>query len=157
MNQDDQMLQMIRAAFADCPRPEHFTNYQHCEECYEHDETLRNNNLETLSIEQVGNTGWDPICFISPAGFVYYFPALARIALAESLDYPYLLQLLFHLNDPVGYKHRLHCTPVQRKAVIAFLGYIIDSRAELLDHYDSSDEALSAWGAWASAPKTDNT
>ena len=30
MNRDDEILRAIRIAFADCCRPEHFTDYTHC-------------------------------------------------------------------------------------------------------------------------------
>jgi hypothetical protein len=99
VNRDDEIFQAIRAAFADCRRPEHFTNYTHCEECHEHDEVLCAHDVDTLALDDVGNPGWDPICFISPQGFAYYFPALARLALAPADDQndQYLPQLLFHL------------------------------------------------------------
>lgn len=35
-------------------------------------------DLDTLKLEDVGNLGWNPICFITPVGFRYYFPAFAR-------------------------------------------------------------------------------
>ena len=58
-------------------RPEHFTNYRHCCECAEHDETLRNTTPDQLTYDDV-SPGWDPLCFITPEGFRYYFPALVR-------------------------------------------------------------------------------
>lgn len=68
----EEKLQRIREAFAHEPRPEHFTNYTHCEECAEHDETLRAHHPDTIAEEHVGHAGWDPICFITEAGFRYY-------------------------------------------------------------------------------------
>jgi hypothetical protein len=81
------------------PKPEHFTNHRHCCECAEHDETLLAQDVNSIGIEQLGNPGWDPLCFVSPEGFLYYLPALIRITLA-TMDKPqerYLDQLLFHL------------------------------------------------------------
>ena len=69
------------------PKPEHFTNYRHCCECAEHDETLLAQDVNSIGIEQLGNPGWDPLCFISPEGFLYYLPALIRITLA-TMDKP---------------------------------------------------------------------
>src|SRR5260370_33319542 len=95
---DAQALEAIQQAFATCPRPRHFTNYTHCPECAEHDEVLRSRDLQTLCIEDVGNPGWDPICFISPEGFAYYVPALMRLALSQPGE-PYGWdgqQFLFH-------------------------------------------------------------
>ena len=37
---DDEVLNAIHLAFSGCPRPEHFTNYDHCDECAEYDARL---------------------------------------------------------------------------------------------------------------------
>jgi hypothetical protein len=62
--------------------------------------SLRNRDRDTLAVADVGNPGWDPICFITGEGFNYYFPTLARLALADPADEHgwYFEQLLFHLN-----------------------------------------------------------
>ncbi|MDX2272422.1 MAG: DUF6714 family protein [Cyanobacteriota bacterium] len=156
MNRDDEILRTIRTAFADCCRPEHFTNYTHCEECREHNDVLRAHDLDTLSLDHVGNAGWDPICFISPQGFAYYFPALARLALAPADDEhdAYLPQLLWHLQQDGRSNERwLYCSPQQRAAVVAFLRYAIDTRAELLDSYLAANDALNALDAWTFTPE----
>jgi hypothetical protein len=62
---DTEALGILDAAFGPCPRPEHFTNDKHCEECAEHDELLRNRDRDTLTVADVGNPSWDPICFIT--------------------------------------------------------------------------------------------
>src|SRR5665213_2651883 len=83
MPSDSEIIERIQQAFAGCRRPEHFTNFSHCEECAEYDEVLRSRDVTTLQIEDVGNLASDPISFISPEGFAYFLPALARITLAE--------------------------------------------------------------------------
>lgn len=42
-------------------RPDHFTDPDHCEECRDHDETLRANTREEIPFEVLGNPAWDPI------------------------------------------------------------------------------------------------
>ncbi|MTW23069.1 hypothetical protein [Allochromatium palmeri] len=103
------LLLRIDAAFGTVPRPEHFTNYLHCEECAEHDGLLRARDRQTLSLADVGNPGWDPLCFITPEGLAYYFPTLARLALAEpdTLYGWYADQFLFHLYW--GYRDNVFC------------------------------------------------
>jgi hypothetical protein len=86
VSSDNQVLRRIQLAFASRVRPDHFTNYMHCSECAEHDEVLRSRNSDTLRIEDVGNSGCDPICYISPEGFAYYLPALARLALKKRAE-----------------------------------------------------------------------
>ncbi|QEY62790.1 hypothetical protein FXN65_12170 [Metapseudomonas lalkuanensis] len=150
MPTDTQILAAIDAAFGDSPRPEHFTHYRHCCECAEHDELLRHRDRETLQHADVGNAGWDPICFCSPEGIAYYFPALARFALAEpvpELDW-YGWQMVFHL-DYGGAENPFfqHCAPQQRQAVAGLLAHLLETRTGLLEM--DADSALRAHGVWA--------
>jgi len=156
VNPDNEILRAIHIAFRDCPRPEHFTDYTHCAECEEHDEVLRSRDVETLSFNEVGNAGWDPICFLSPAGFAYYLPALARLALdpPDEQGNSYLRQFLFHLQyDGRGNERWQHCTPKQRAIVVAFLHHVIDTRAEVLDGSAIADDAFLALDAWTVTPE----
>jgi len=148
---DADILQKVQRAFAKCRRPKHFTNYTHCEECAEHDELLRSRDIYTLRIDDVGNPGWDPICFISPEGFAYYLPTLARLALAES-DYAhgwYGGQFLRHLcSDGPKNKRMLVCTPEQRQVVVDLLRHILETRATLVEselHTDDLFQAIEIW------------
>jgi hypothetical protein len=153
MTTDAETLAAVRAAFADCPRPEHFTNYRHCCECAEHDDLLRSRDLDSLALEDVGNAGWDPICFITPEGFRYYLPALVRLALttpAEENGPWYGDQLLFHLTSCGKHNQHLpHCTPEQRAAVVRFLWHILDTRHALAADYTLERELEQAIELWS--------
>ena len=92
------LIARIREIFSVYPRPEHFTKFEHCEECAEHDTTLARHTPDSISLNELGNPGWDPICFATPPAFLYYFPALARLSLGRGEDH-YLDLFLFHLND----------------------------------------------------------
>jgi hypothetical protein len=151
MSTDADVMAQIEAAFGAIDRPEHFTNFKHCCECAEHDELLRSRDRETLRIEDVGNPGWDPVCFTSPQGIAYYFPTLARIALAPPVHgYGwYADQLLFHLYSGLrDNKFFQYCSPLQRAAVASFLGHIIETRASLSDKLSSCDEFLRCHELW---------
>ncbi len=133
MLSDAQILDQMKRVFASVKRPAHFTDFSHCEECAEHDALLRARNLDTLAASDVGNPGWNPICFITSEGFCYYFPALVRLALSEpTRDFGwYLPQLLFHLNYEGSQNcHLQFCSRQQRQAIAAFLRYIAESRRE---------------------------
>ena len=65
------------------PKPEHFTNHCHCCECAEHDATLLAYDVDSIGREQLGNPGWDPSCFASVEGLLYYMPALIRLNLVD--------------------------------------------------------------------------
>ena len=150
MNTPAEILQIVESAFAGVAKPEHFTNHLHCEECAEHDSTLRENDRSSLSLEHVGNPGWDPICFCSPQGKAYYLPSLIRLALEP--DSSYWQQLLFHLegNGP-GNDLILFCSKVQREAVTAFLEHLLSGRAAEIEQCNSTDELLRTHEYWAAA------
>lgn len=97
MPTDASIVAAIRAAFGSTPRPTHFTNPSHCEECAEHNATLLAHTPDTITLEQLGNPGWDPICYVDTQGYHYYMPGLVRLALGRGRDF-YLGQFLFHLS-----------------------------------------------------------
>ena len=98
MNSRDALINEATKVFAEVPRPEHFTDYEHCCECAEHDQTLLNATIDTIGLDELGNPGWDPVCFASAEGKQYYFPAFVRLSL-DSIDHEfYFGQLLFHLE-----------------------------------------------------------
>jgi hypothetical protein len=152
MPDDADILRLVNEAFAGCARPAHFTDHTHCEECADHDELLRSRDRETLRLEDVGNPGWDPMCFVTDAGFGYYFPALARLALAapeEELDW-YPRQLLFHLTyDGQANRHRRSLTPDQRGAVAALLRHLSETRPRLVEANGCADELRLAIDLWS--------
>ena len=146
------VLTEIDIAFGEAPRPAHFTNYRHCCECADHDARLRARDRVSLTIADVGNPGWDPLCFITPSGMAYYFPTLARLA----LDLPdarhgwYADQLLFHLYS--GYRYNAFfqfCNVAQRTAVARLLALLIETRTALIDDAGAADEWLRCWDLWA--------
>jgi hypothetical protein len=91
-------MERVRQAFAEVPRPAEFGRGTcGCEECQEHERTLASHTPESIGMDELGNPGWDPICFANDAAFVYYLPAMLRLALET--DY-YADQLCFHLTLP---------------------------------------------------------
>ena len=135
------------------PKPEHFTNYWHCCECAEHDQTLLSCDVDSIGLAELGNPGWDPLCFCSPEGFVYYMPALVRLTL-DTLDDPtqsYLDQMLFHLiKDGPGNSLVSACNESQRKFVAAFLEYLISEHSEqIASEVFASDDILKAHAIWS--------
>ena len=150
---DAEVLSEIGVAFAACERPEHFTDFQHCCECAEHDELLRSRDRQSLRIEDVGNPGWDPLCFTSAQGLLYYLPALGRLALDEptrDLDW-YVPQLHFHLTYKDAENRMLRAaTPAQRRSVVQLLRHIIETRGELCDKWSCREDLLATAELWQS-------
>jgi len=96
---DSDLLDAVARTFGGHPRPRVFTNADHCCECAEHNQTLSAHTPESLSVDDVGNPGWDPICFATPSAYLYFFPGLARLALTGSGRAFYLDQFVFHLSN----------------------------------------------------------
>ena len=97
MNKEEIKL-YVEQVFSGNAVPENYTNRDHCDECAEHDETLRSCTPKSIGLEQLGNAGWDPICFVLPKAFKYYFPALVRLSLDSEGSNGYLDQFLFHVT-----------------------------------------------------------
>ena len=139
----------------DISKPEHFTDYRHCCECAEHDQTLLAFDIDTIGLDQLGNPGWDPFCFSSPEGLIYYMPAIVRLTV-DTIDNPresYLDQMLFHLiKDGPGNRLVTACTKEQRNFVAQFLEYLITQHAEAIaDEVFASDDILRAHEIWSGA------
>ena len=149
---DTAVLASIDNAFGTIQRPEHFTNFAHCDECAEHDARLQARDCETLRIEDVNAPGNDPLSFCSPQGIAYFFPALARFALAEpSTDNDwYADQLLFHLYSGFGHNAFFgYCSADQRQAIAQLLAYLISTKADFIDQCGSADEFLRCYELWS--------
>jgi len=132
------------------PRPQHFTNHTHCCECAEHDETLRNSDVDSIGLDELGNPGWDPLCFCSAEGLLYYAPAMIRLSL-ETVDGDfYFSQLLFHL-DYEGTQNRFlnACSPAQRRFIGDFVSYMILTYPQQLDDCYDQDIALRVAEYWS--------
>jgi len=148
---DAEVLRVI----GDCcgaPRPEHFTDRTHCCECADHDDLLRSRDLESLVVADVGNAGWDPICFVTDLAFFYYFPALARLALdPPSYGYGwYMEQLLFHLTyEGESNRRMVAAEPRHKQAVLHLLTHVRDSRVPLIEEHGCGEELKLALTIWS--------
>jgi hypothetical protein len=133
-------------------KPTHFTNYRHCCECAEHDAVLTASDVNSIGLEQLGNPGWDPLCFATVEGLLYYMPALIRLT-QETMDTPqerYLDQLLFHLIYD-GKDNRIvrACSPDQRAFIAGFLVFLMEQYSAELDGCTYTDDILKAYEIWS--------
>lgn len=149
---DRSVLAGIDAAFAAVTRPLHFTEFAHCAECAEHDERLQATDGRRLQLEDVAYPGFDPFCVALPASFVYFLPALARLALnAPHAEHGwYAAQLRFHL-DAARRDNGFHaqCTPAQRAAVAALLRHLLETRRSLIEDARALDSFADCYRFWA--------
>lgn len=150
------LLAGIAREFAGIARPTHFTDFAHCAECAAHDERLQACAPSNLGLEDVAYAAGDPFCVTKPAGFLYFFPALARLALAPPSGEHgwYGAQLLFHLA-PARRENGFFdaCSPAQRAAVARFLRHLLDTRASLAGEDGVTGMLLDTYGLWAAAQR----
>lgn len=109
-----EIFSAIDRAFADAPRPEHFTNHVHCCECAESDEYFQDQTPETLALEKHPETL--PLCFLTDEGMHYFLPALVRMIPRKFPEYS-LDTVLFHLEN------RLHTFNAEQLAAVRDLLY----------------------------------
>jgi hypothetical protein len=151
MNDDDGVLRTIDAAFSSVERPPHFHRDLSDPEAAEHDALLCSRDRETLTLADVGNAGWDPICDALPQGIAYFFPRLVRLALetpAGPFEW-YANQLLFHLSYESDRNTFYRCcNSVQRAAVADFIAHILQTRTTLVQESESGHEFLSCLALW---------
>lgn len=133
--------------------PEQFTrDPDHCCECREHEDSLQGKTPETLGLDELGNPGWDPACFMSAEGFLYFFPAMVRLALDDKGETAYLSSFLFHLAfDGPGNERFQYFSEDQRRFVQEFLLHLIDIYSPLFGEWPTLqgefDNAIRAWTA----------
>ncbi len=139
MSQED-ILSIIDDAFRDVPRPEHFTNYKHCGECAEHDDLLRSRDRATLTIQDLGSAGWNPIAFLTAEGFVYYFPALAKLALSINGESFLASFVPFHLYEALAVEENgspdnwlSALSKEQCNAILSFVRFVADQKRSVLE------------------------
>lgn len=140
---EQDLLEEAAAAFGS-DRPSVFVDPNHCSECSEHNGTLLAHTPESISLAELGNPGWDPICFVEERGFKYYFPAMVRLALDSGDDY--VSQFLFHVTSSPN------CASFdERQAALvgAVLQYLEDDRWERLETHGELDALLHAKDIWA--------
>jgi len=162
---DAQALAALEAAFAAARKPDHFTDYEHCSECKDHDDVLRSRTRSTIQLSDVDNPGRNPINFLTPEGFCYYLPALARLALSQEGE-AFLVDLVpFHLCDTLYDKkaHRYHpwltvLNDEQRQAILQFVRHVASTRRGIMDpngaYAEELDRAVAFWEAECKAPHT---
>jgi len=134
----------------DAPKPVHSTQYTHCDECAEHDETLIHNDRDIIELNASGNPEWDLMCFCSAEGQMYYMPAFIRLSLETLSDEFYLGQFLFHLEYD-GENNRLLkiCDDEQKAFVVTFLTYIATNFSFVIEKNCCDQTLLNVLEIWS--------
>ena len=111
---------------------------------------LVSNDVDSIGLDELGNPGWDPICFCTSEGFLYYMPALIRLTLDTIDGNQYLDQFLFHLiGDGRDNRRVVACNNEQRAFVARFIEYLIENHTERIEEaLCYSDDVLKAHDIW---------
>jgi len=140
----------IEQEFADIPRPQAFTDSGHCCECADHNKTLSNFSPATISFTELGNPGWDPVCFMTDEAFKYFFPAFCRLAASSEGETWYLDQFLFHLAADGKRNSRWQSfSTFQRELVREYLEILLEANTEKIEFNCSTDLFLEALEIWS--------
>lgn len=148
MNQQTRWVENAKQLFK-VTKPEHFTNYHHCDECAEHDQTLRKSSLDSITLNKLGHPSWDPLCFTHSEGKKYYFPALIRLCFESLNEEFYFEQLLFHLEvDGANNAFFNDCSLQQREFIAEFVEFFILNHPDKLEETMCQDAALRTQEIW---------
>jgi len=151
---DDQLIELVDQVFGASLRPEHFTDFEHCEECAEHDDLLRSRDRVSLTIDDVGNPGWDPLVASSASGIAYFMPTLVRLAM-QSDDATDGLWFAGHLMMHFwhGGRHNkclIDFDVAQRDAIVALAEFLINERSHECGPY--LEDILQVHDYWSAGP-----
>ena len=148
---DADILALVDAAFMGVAKPAQFHDPARGEQSAEHDRTLRLRDRATLDIEDVGNICRQPISGCVPQGIAYYFPALARLALAPPTHqhgwYGDTLEIHLSTKGPAN-PFFAYCNAQQRQAVAALLGHLNVTRANLRMRMTDDEQMRSTQALW---------
>lgn len=141
---EDALARSVDLAFESIEKPAHFTDSDHCDECAEHDATLRASSREKVSRADFGLPGWSPIGFCTAQGLMYYMPALVRYSLMPNVHGDEgLADMVASAIGPDGRGKALVsvANPAQRSVFIRFARLLSERRIR------GADEALELWGS----------
>jgi hypothetical protein len=147
----DQVIEKLYKEFSVYKRPAHFTDYKHCDECEEHDETMRRATLETLCSEHLGCIGYAPFSFLTEEGFAHYLLRIIELAAIGELNKfgePFVLQVALQLCPTNNYDRFSRYTKSQCKAVYDALCHTNATQYEALSEYcyiSDMENAIEYW------------
>ncbi|ABM32633.1 hypothetical protein QRO11_08080 [Paracidovorax citrulli] len=117
-------LLVLMDGFSGSLRPQAFNDFLNVDEEFcEHNALLQSRDHQSLTREDLGSVGWNPIGCMNVAGWRYWLPALGRIALStDTAGRGYFMwDLLVYLKNPESNPAFLSLTQQEREAVARFL------------------------------------
>lgn len=145
----DKLISECKVLFGKNRRPAVFTNDPCCGEGAEYDAMFRMHTPDSIGLRELGNSGLDPIFYITPEAYRYYFPALARLAVDNIASGNFLDLFLFHLRLD-GYQNRFLKTfsEVERCFVARFLQALNRHYGEIIEERHNPFELEATMKLW---------
>jgi len=150
----DELSRAVYSGFANIARPQHFTDYAHCEECAEYDRQLQSVEGRALSASDIGTVAWGPIPFLTPQAMAYYLPRLIELALNGARNKendPFVCQFLNQVARYGKGAKQFSCLSAEHKLLmLRSLEYISAAylpEIEAQFYGDMLQEALHGWRA----------
>jgi hypothetical protein len=125
VNPDDELnaaFAAIDAAFADCRRPDKFTDHTYCEECADAHDYFREFTPETIA-DVTDPPETLPLSFLTDDAFRYLLPGIIRWLPRTGQQYC-VGDVLFHVEN------RLHTFNPDQRAALRDLLYVVYDRLE---------------------------
>lgn len=122
--QSGDAVSVLDSVFSNCPRPPVFNSYTKLDdEFVQHDKLLKSRTPDSLSREDLGTVGWNPVGCMNVEGWRYWLPTLGRIAhTTERADRGFFFgDLLAYLKNPDENREFLKLERHERIAVLDFL------------------------------------
>ena len=112
----------IDAAFADCPRPEKFTDHPYCEECSDAHDYFQQFTPDSIA-EVTDPPETLPLSFLTDDAYLYLLPGILRW-LPHSGEQFCVGDVLFHVEN------RLHTLNSTQRGALRDLLYVVYGRLE---------------------------
>lgn len=149
--ESSELVDELYEAFSDCRRPEHFTDHEHCDECFEHDETMRKATLRSLSAVEMGTAGWSPLSFLTEEGFAYYMPRFMEMAVRLEKNRhgeSFASHFLFHLAPSLDYDRFKNFDQRKCTIILSSLQHLLNEhRKKVVEEFIQEDleNAITYW------------
>jgi hypothetical protein len=139
---EDQVITLINAAFANVPRPtkESITSCK-CGECLEIRDDFAERDPDVLAPDRMRFHSWD-MSFFTPEARHYFLPGWMRLGIRQP-ELAYTDAVIALLFSGEGWDVPRRYTPEQHHAIVSFLDLI---RSRYVERHDEGLEAV--WRCW---------
>jgi hypothetical protein len=140
--------------FASFGRPTLFTRLSENDddpECRDHDSSLQGASVHTLSISQIGSSGYSPVPQLTPQAMAYFLPRLIEFAVRnvnDSDDDPFVVRFIDSTLNGPNHKQFKLLNEKQREVVYQTLLYVKRNYSNLIEESCADKDLEMALNKW---------